>query len=449
MGILRPELETEIVESDVSYPVGTAGTVAIIGNFEKAEPGEIYHFNTTRQALKVLGDNTSYSGTGVIMQVFKKAESINSGGATDVLIYQLGSREKAELTLSTSLKLVAKISGKYGNDINITVVVNGTDDYSVFISYKNEIKEIYENLSLNTLVQKINNNSQYVTAEQLEENGSLTAVSNTSLSGGTESSTFTIDHLTTALETLKKEKFDYFISSELLNPTTAYPIIAEWVTQKFKMDKPTKAGLPLTGTIIENINIISNANEKHLIYLPQIYNDMSPAESTARYIGAAAGLKVGKSLTNKIIEDIDKISPEYTIDDGNILMAAGATILEQKDRLNNKYGVVSAVTAEHETDENGDLKIYSEQYLVNILDYLIYHFNLEKWLGDTEISANLETANAELSNRKKPLIDDKIVQDVNVLASMDDEEPFQMNVDFDAKANKIVKKIMKRIKISL
>ncbi|KZX17471.1 hypothetical protein [Methanobrevibacter filiformis] len=464
MGILRPNVTAETVETDVSYPIGTAGTVAIIGNFEKAEHGVIYDFFGVRQALRALGENENYSGTECIKQVFKSDQENDSNGANHIMVYQLGTRQKANLTLNNIITLEADKGGKYGNNFTITVIPHQIEEvtlnYDIIIKYNNEIIDHIKKIQLNDIVNRINLQTPGINAQLLspevpeteepQNETELTLTEDQPFTGGEESENFTIEDINKALFDLKGEKFDYFISTEILDMETIYPIISKWTDIKFKNDKPTTAVLPLTSeTRAGNIAITNIANSKNIIYLSQTFNNYSLAPSVARWVGFIAGLPVNVSGTNKIVGDIETIYPLYNDDDGDELIEAGITIFEQKNRQNNKYGCVSSVTCEKETYSNGDLKIYSEQYITNILHYLTYYFDLSDWLGNTLILADLTSANGQLLNRADALLSAKIVTNVDVNATPDEDDPFMLNVDFDAKVPRIVKGIRKRIKVAL
>ena len=70
--IVIPGLKAKVVQTGVSRPFGTAGTIAIVGNFQKGDANTPYFYNNPSDALNGMGNSPSYSGSNIITYAFKQ-----------------------------------------------------------------------------------------------------------------------------------------------------------------------------------------------------------------------------------------------------------------------------------------------------------------------------------------------------------------------------------------
>lgn len=452
-----PGMSNEIVEDEINMPLGVAGRVAIVGIFERADQDKAYFFGNIREAISILGDNNSYPGTGIIRQVFKQDLEQNNFGANSIICVQTGTRTRASLDLkdesdNTVLTLNAKNGGVWGNQLGIIVAEGTITNKKLVVKMGTDIVETFDNSTNEELVNKINNSSKYIEAIGVDLKKTLVNLANGVLAGGTENSSPTVTDLNSSLETLLKEKFDLLIFTTPLQDTY-YPVIGEYLEQKFRKNDGAMAILPIDPTMgnVQIISLMGSARSKYLIYMDQPFisknDDLSLMESGALYAGFIAGLPVKESPTSKIINNISGLLKVHEDEDIYNLVSNGLNIFELKNRENNKYGVISGVTSSQAVNSVG-IKSYDEIYAIRILLHVVDYMNLQGWLGRTGVSRDLVALEGELENRKNIILDEGILESLDILVTYNKEEKLAV-VNLDMKVPTIIKHINKKIKLSL
>jgi len=470
---LIPRITVDVVDDDPTPQVGAAGVVGILGNFEQANSTTIYDAPTERDAKILLGRDKAYSGTECIEQLFKKT-SISSG-VERIVAYQLGERTGAKTILKSvasedpiteppeepgnesteenngpkDLIELEASGGNWGKNLKVTVTDASfkPDTYKIIITLNDELLISFNNITLISFITRLNNSKVNITARSLvdEDDFKLEKVVDQEFSGGTESNDFTIQDIITALDNLKEEKFNLLVFSEEID-VDFYPAIEEALTNKFKNDKPTNTllSLPESDNVQEAVAIMNNTPSGNISFNYQRYNELGIHASTARIAGFVAGLNVNISPGNKVIDDIYRVTPELSPDEMEMLLDAGAMVLKMKDRQANSYKIVNAFTATQRRDKKGEKIVTSSLYAKRKQNYIIDFFDLEDWLGRTDIDHNVTTAKGEIKSREKILLDKKIVKDITTTVTWVDG---YLKIFFDAVISKEVGEIKKLIRI--
>ena len=101
---------------------------------------------------------------------------------------------------------------------------------------------------------------------------------------------------------------------------------------------------------------------------------------------------MGNSMTMKELPNVNKVSPEYTFEegsDGKALIDNNYTIVKCQDRVNDKYVIVNS-----ECPNGYDL------YINRVRDYVIKQFNLTDFLGRINHKATINEIKQEASRVK-------------------------------------------------
>lgn len=459
-----PGVSAEIVTPDVARPNGSAGRIALVGIFERGDADTPYFFDNPRDALRVMGKSTSYPGSKMIDYVFKQDDTNNNYGASGLVCVQAGARVKASLQLKDAsnanvLLLTALTGGVWANGeatgLKVTIAAGTVTGKRLILKLNGEVVEDYDNCTNTELMNKINALSSHisVTATTEELARTLANLSDTSLAGGTDTTSPSNSDIDAALDSLLEENFDILLFTN--TPADAYyPTIEAYLNTRLANDKPCISILPIasTKTTSEKITLIGTADNQLMSYIAQKFtigvDTLTDAESAARYAGFVAGLPVNESPTNKRITDIDAISPEFP-DEVYTLTDKGLTCFELKNRETRKYGVVSAVTGSQTVGDDGMKTDASELYAVRCLTYVLNYLNLDDWLGRVGISKTLNAVEGELSNRKQEILSSGIAEELTATPSIDSENDKICNVDISVKPPGILKHIRKRIQLNL
>jgi len=460
-----PGVSAEIVTPDVARPSGTAGRIALVGIFERGDADTPYFFDNPRDALRVMGKSNSYPGSRMINYIFKQDDENNNYGASGLICVQAGARVKGLLQLKDAseapvLLLTAKSGGLWANGttggLTATVAAGTVADKRLILKLGGVVVEDYDNCTNLELKNKINALSQFVTASatSAELAKTLADVTDAAFASGTDTASPTNDDTDSALNSLLEENFDILLFTN--TPADAYyPTIEAYLNTRLSNDKPCISILPIdsTNTVSETIALIATADNQLMSYIGQKFtigtDELTDAESAARYAGFVAGLSVNESPTNKRITDIDAISPEFTSEEAYTLTDKGLTCFELKNRETRKYGVISSVTGSQSVGDDGMKTNASELYAVRCLTYVLNYLNLDDWLGRVGISKTLNALEGELSNRKQEIIGAGIADELIVTPSIDSEDDKICNVDISVRPPGILKHIRKRIQLNL
>ena len=466
-----PGVSAEIVLPNVARPLGSAGRIAIVGKFERGTGNNPYYFSNPRDASNVLGTSTAYSGSNIINYVFKQDQLNNNYGATSIICVRAGTTATASLVLvdgtaANVLHLAAASGGTWANGastgLKVSVAAGTLSGKRLTVKLNSVVVEDYDNCSNTDLYNKINAYSEYlvVTATSAELARTLATVTDVALAGGTETSSPSTSDLSTALATLLREDFDILLFTDAPDPTYL-PTVETWLNSKLALDKPSWAMMALdpvvaaTDTVSEVLAVVAAADTMLIEYINQTFvcgtDTLTAAESAARYAGFVAGMPEEESCTNKIINDITGLNKIFSDADIYNLTYGGVTVFTLKNRENSSYGVVSAVTSSLAVDDTGRKTPASEQHAKRTLLYVLNQLNLETWLGQTGISATVESVDGELSNRISQIVDSNVVDssdDIVAVPTMDTTDSDVMNIDVSVRAKGILKHIHNRIQLA-
>ena len=214
--------------------------------------------------------------------------------------------------------------------------------------------------------------------------------------------TLTNEKLTQALAKLKGETFDALIIAEELSDS-AQTIVSAWLDEEFENKNPhgyfasfSRANASAYATSIQLFN-------KNLYYPnTQIFTvkgvELDLNRSTAYMAGLIVGMNVSKSLTSKIIPNITGVSPEYTLENGDLgasLLNLNIPFIKCKNRDNNEYICV-----------NSKLPDGYDLYINRVRDYVLKTIAIETYLGDQNGTATVEGIDNIIQTVKKVCVED-------------------------------------------
>lgn len=450
-----PGESAEIIKSSVSAPFGSAGVVAIVGRFEKGDGNKPYYFKNPTDGLKKMGASADFPGAKIIEMVFKQDQDNNNPGASAAIAIKAGESDGASCTLKDTsgtpvdVMTLTLTGGVWGNSVTATLGSGTTTGQKLTLKNGTEILDTFDNCADATeLYNKIRTRSNLdITVTALDLTKTLATVTDSAFSGGTEVESPTTTDLNNALDVILDENFDMLIFTDIPSDLY-YATIVEYLNSKIESDRFARTTLPIsTAKSTSEVLVLLNSIDSPLVnWIPQKYTSgsdvLNEAESAARYAGYAAGMVVSQSPTNKIISDITAINTDYNKTEQYLLTDKGATLLTSKDKENNQYGVVSAVTGSHEVDDEGN-KTMSEQHAIATFCFVMNYLNMTDKLGQTGFSETKEAIDGEIENRKNELIPD-IAIDIQVATSYDEEDDQVLYEDVGVQPKGILKHIHKR-----
>jgi len=467
--IVIPGLKAKVVQTGVSRPFGTAGTIAIVGNFQKGDANTPYFYNNPSDALNGMGNSPSYSGSNIITYAFKQDLDNNNYGATDCICVRAGATTKATCQLvgaaaAQSILLTAVSGGVWANGasngLTVTIGTGTVSGLKLTVLLNGVVIGQYDNCATATdMMNRINadTTSPIIASGTPAQLAVLpVAVTASPFTGGTETSTPTTADLTAAMNVISIEDFDILIFTD--TPTSSFlPAIKTYLDTKFGIAKGSIAMLALAqaNEIPLTLTNVGTTNSDLIAYKYQSYiidgYELTEAETVARYASFVAGLPVNESPTNKIISDVEGVTPLYNFgptETGYPLVDGGVTMDKLLNRQNQQYGIVSAVTAIRDVDSTGQKVITSELYASRIRNFAINYFNLDVWLGGVGIDTSIEAALGELSNRKDDLVDQKILDDAIISMTPDSMNNQQAYADIELIIPDILKSIIIRVSLT-
>lgn len=452
-----PGTSSEFVEPDISAALGIAGVVAVVGQFEKGDENTPYYARNANEALDLMGKDENYPGTGIIPLIFRSDPRNDNYGATSAILINAGTRTGASCTLVDTtaepvsvMKLEVK-GGLWGNSLTVTIAAGSIVGKKVTIMNGTEILETWDNLADSTAVyNKIKNHSsviEKVTAMDLTK--TLKDVAASPFTGGADPVSVSTSDLTEALLEIQDESFDILVFTDLLDESYI-PSVEQYLQDRFDADKAS-------GTIIaiDRDNTVSQARtlalaNDSLFILGLTYQtfvigttELNEAETAARYAGYVAGMNVSDSPTNKVISDVTGLNQTFKSGsaDEYALVDAGVTLFKLKNRKNNEYSIVSAVTTSQETNDSG--KKLNEIVTSRTLLFVTNYMDASNWPGVTRTIAAL----GGLANQyKENLIEEKIVQDMGIFLEKSASDEQVLNMDISIKVQDVIKHVHKRVK---
>lgn len=458
--IRKFQLTEEAVEEEISQPSGYSGTVLSIGNFEKADANTYTLVKSAREIPNTVGNNSDYSGTKVLTQLFKKDTQQENYGANKVIALQMGERTRAKTTLDiegTDLIVEASKGGVWGNKLKVTLDEGSNNDL-LFILSDSDDKTLVSinNRPLNEIIAQINGTKQYITLKLDSEDdevdlSNFIPILNQSLTGGTETTgSFTLENLQTVLNHINKNDFDILVFTEELN-TGLYSFVKEYLDERYENGQFTIAVLPLptSDSLSSKIDIVNTARGGRMYYINQTINDLSEIESTARIAGAIAGLPVYESLSEYILHDIDSIHPMIPETDIEELTSAGIICMELENDFSGNYKVYSSVSSEIGLNKDGVLKPESELHGVRSAYYCFNKLNeiASKFIAKTGVKKKKEVLKSELDLKCDDLAKEDVVESVEISLNIDPKNPKRLIMDREVSVFNIIEKIHNRDKI--
>lgn len=202
----------------------------------------------------------------------------------------------------------------------------------------------------------------------------------------TPETTLTNEKLNTALAKLHHEEFDIlFIAEELADASQT--IVTTWLANEFKDKFPhgqvaqlvrstAAAYATSVATFGDNVYYI---NTQQINYLG---TNLNLNQSTAYIAGLIASLDVNRSLTAKLIPEVNGVSPEYLTTSGEIgakLLELNVPFIKPRNRRLNNYMCVNSLLP------NG-----LDLYINRTRDYVINRIAVEQYLGELNNELTLE-----------------------------------------------------------
>lgn len=454
-----PGRSAEMVDPDIAVALGSAGTLAVVGLFEKGDKNTPYYARNANEALELMGKDEDYPGSKIIPLIFKPDAENNNYGATSAILINAGDRTGSSCILydtTTDPDPIAVMQlyvtgGTWGNSLTVTITTGSIAGKKLTIMNGTEIVETWDNLADATAVyNKLKDHSsiiEKVTALDLTK--TLKDVAASPFTGGTETAEPTTSDLSAALLEIQDEDFDILIFTDLLEESYI-PTVEQYLQDRFEADHASGTIIPMDkDNTVSQARTLALANDSMFI-LGLMYQtftigtkELNEAETAARYAGYVAGMNVSDSPTNKIISDVTGLNQTFQrgSSDEYALVDSGVTLLQMKDRKNNKYGIISAVTTSQETDDTG--KKLNEIVTARTLIFVTNYMDVSNWPGATRTIAAL---GGEANQRKEKLMEDKIVQDMDISLEQDISDSQVLNMDIEIKVQDVIKHVHKRVK---
>ena len=216
-------------------------------------------------------------------------------------------------------------------------------------------------------------------------------------SEGTWTKTVDATNLAAALAKIKGEEWDILFVAAAITDAFAI-LISEYLEECFTMKYPAGVVGALTGASdAANVTTAGKIGDQCYGLLTQqlIVNDveLSVLNSAAYYCGLIAGMKVGNTMTMKVIPYVNGVIPELSFDtggSGKALLEAGITTVKCQDRGDGRYVVVNS-----EQPNGYDL------YVNRVRDYVVKEMSLHQFLGERNRDATLEEIRHEVMRIKE------------------------------------------------
>lgn len=243
---------------------------------------------------------------------------------------------------------------------------------------------------------------------------SILAVNITTWTGSgaekTANKELTTAKLTDALKKIKGENFDIlFVAASLED--AAVTIIETFLEETAFIKKPYGffAAMSRASKAAYTITVGLLGDQVCGLVTQQVIVDgvtLSLVDSAAYYAGLVAGINVSQSMTMKVLQGVEGVTPEYTFEEGDLgddLVKMGVTVFKCTDRTNNVFVVVNS-----EQPNGLDL------YINRTRDFVIKQFNLESFLGEKNRAVTLTGIKSELQRVKKDCVDTlDLLEDIN------------------------------------
>ena len=234
--------------------------------------------------------------------------------------------------------------------------------------------------------------------------------------------TTTIDNtaLNAALAKLNHKTFDMlFIADELADASQT--IVTTWLAAQFedKFCHGQVGQLSKSTTSAYATSIATFGENTYWIQTQSLNTTLTLNQSAALMAGYLASLPVNRSLTNKVIPIVSKISPEYTTEAASI----GAKLLE----LSVPFLEVRNPVSSDIICVNSELPNGLDLYINRTRDYVINRLEAEVLLGEASSDTTIQTAHSIVEAVKKECIDDlKLLKDIEYTISKTNAETIRI-----------------------
>jgi len=456
-----PGTSAEIVTVGPNAPIGSAGIICIVGRFEKGNGNTPYYISNANDGLAKMGSNANYPGSKLIELAFKKDIENNNYGAISVIAIKAGESLGATCTLvdttadtPVDVMELTLSGGTWGNSVTATIASGTNSGKKLTLKKGTTILEVFDNCAdAEALFNKLKGYSSIVTKVEAKDlTKTLKDVADSPFSDGTEVADPTTTDISDALTTLMTENFDEIIFTDIPDDSF-YASIKAYLDDRVNEDKFTTAVLPIdiTKTAAQAKTLVNTINSGLITWIFQTFTigteELDEVQSAAGYAAFIAGLPVYESCTNKILNNIDALNQTFNSTDTYDLTDSGITVFELKDRQNNKFGVVSAVTGSHTVGDDGKKTAWSEQHAVRSLFYVCKQLDMKTYLGNTGISKTKSAIDGEINNRVKTMLEpaNQIAEKIEVTTAFDEGTSKLLNMDIEVVPLGILKHIHKRI----
>lgn len=225
---------------------------------------------------------------------------------------------------------------------------------------------------------------------------SLLCVNVSTESSGTWTKTVDATNLAASLAKIKGEDWDILFVCAAITDAFA-TLIDTYLEATWEMKYPAGFVGALTGVNdAANVTTAGNAGEHCYGLITQQLTvngtQLSVLNSAAYYCGLIAGMRVGNTMTMKVVPYVTAVSPELSFENagsGKTLLEAGITTFKCQDRGSGRYVVVNS-----EQPNGLDL------YVNRVRDYVVKQMSLHQFLGERNREATLNEIKQEIDRIK-------------------------------------------------
>lgn len=429
--MVQPRINVNVVSNVVLSAGETYGVGAIVSTSSWGEDGKVRSFNTYKDVSDIYKSGDLVEGAKYFFQ---------NGGKELYILRCNPNGVQAEKNFQASgsdvLKIKAKFSGSYGNNIAVTITVNSDDSEKRDIEITDGvITETYSALSSNDeIVSAINENSQLCVAEKLSDT-LVDATSQTYLTGGSDGTTSNSEIVSYIQNYLWLKEFDYLMTPGFTDDSLHASIQALMDSRANNenlysvyiagVDKFEDIETTLSRTATNNngrLVVIHTSLYKGSGDMSDTTNWLDASYTACAYAGLLCSLAVQYSPTYKSVGFVGGKSLTerfYTSTEREQLLSAGFTIF---DRFTpTRYGCVMGVT------RTGDSSNWS--YMLDSrrkVDYLLNNFvEIGKtYIGQPNDELTRKNIRSGIIGVLLEAKNDRIVDDyqVEVLAGSDPRE---------------------------
>lgn len=254
---------------------------------------------------------------------------------------------------------------------------------------------------------------------------SLLCVNVSTESSGTWTKTVDATNLAASFAKIKGEDWDIlFVAAPITDAFIA--LIDAYLEATWEMKYPAGFVGALTGASdAANVTTAGNAGEHCYGLITQQLTvngtQLSVLNSAAYYCGLIAGMRVGNTMTMKVVPYVTAVSPELSFEtagSGKTLLEAGITTFKCQDRGAARYICVNS-----EQPNGLDL------YVNRVRDYVVKQFALHQFLGERNRESTLNEIKQEVDRVKLECVKSlDLLKDIQYTVEKRDASTVDINI---------------------